>query len=74
MDAIEDGLLVKDPTRHLTIKRKTSKTKKIKYLSLLDLKRLVSQLDLKADLNIDWLILLIAKTGIRYAEALGNYS
>ncbi len=71
MDAIEDGLLVKDPTRHLTIKGKRPKTKKIKYLSLLDLKRLVNQLDLKADLNIDWLILLIAKTGIRYAEALG---
>ena len=35
------------------------------------MKRLVNQLDLKADLNIDWLILLIAKTGIRYAEALG---
>ena len=71
MDAIEDGLLVKDPTRHLTIKGKRPKTKKIKYLSLLDLKRLVNQLDLKADLKIDWLILLIAKTGIRYAEALG---
>ena len=71
MDAIEDGLLVKDPTRHLTIKGKRPKTKKIKYLSLLDLKRLVNQLDLKGHLNIDWLILLIAKTGIRYAEALG---
>lgn len=71
MDAIDDGLIVKDPTRHLVLKGKKPKKKKIKYLSLLDLKRLINQLDLGDTLNIDWLILLIAKTGMRYAEALG---
>lgn len=71
MDAIDDGLIDKDPTRHLVLKGKKPKKKKIKYLSLLDLKRLINQLQLGDSLSIDWLILLIAKTGMRYAEALG---
>ena len=71
MDAIEDGLIAKDPTRHLVLKGKRPGPKKIKYLSLLDLKRLMNQLKLEDRLDIDWLILLIAKTGLRYAEALG---
>lgn len=70
MDAIEDGLIERDPTRHLVLKGKQPK-KKIKYLSLLDLKRLLNQLDLGRSLNLDWLIFLSAKTGMRYAEALG---
>lgn len=71
MDALEDGLISKDPTRHLTLKGKKPKLKKAKYLSLLDLKRLLNQLTLNDEINIDWLIFLIAKTGMRCAEALG---
>ena len=39
MDALEDGLIVKDPTRHLVLREKRPGPKKIKYLRLLDLKR-----------------------------------
>lgn len=71
VDALEDGLLSKDPTRHLVLKGKSPKKKKVKYLSFLDLKRLINQLNLTDTLNLDWLIFLMAKTGMRYAEALG---
>lgn len=68
---MEEGLLDRDPTRHLVIRGKRPGRKKVKYLGFLDLKRLINQLDLSETLNLDWLILLIAKTGVRYAEALG---
>lgn len=73
MDAIEDDLIMKNPTRHLILKGRKPKPKKPKYLGLLDLKRLLNQLELPSDVakNTDWLILLIAKTGLRFAEALG---
>lgn len=71
MDAIEDGLIEHDPTRHLILKGKQPRKKKAKYLNLLDLKRLINQLKLGPEINYDWMILLIAKTGMRCAEALG---
>lgn len=71
MDAIEDGLLEHDPTRHLILKGKQPRKKKAKYLNLLDLKRLINQLKLGPEVSYDWMILLIAKTGLRFAEALG---
>ncbi|WP_295730251.1 site-specific integrase [uncultured Limosilactobacillus sp.] len=71
MDALEDGLIDKDPTRHLILKGKDPRPKKIKYLSLLELKKLILQFKLGQEINMDWLLLLIAKTGMRYAEALG---
>ena len=72
VDAIDDGLISCDPTRHLVLKGKQPGPKKVKYLSLLDLKRLLNRLNLdQSKLDLDWLILLIAKTGLRFAEALG---
>ncbi|MGN1283993.1 MAG: site-specific integrase [Candidatus Limosilactobacillus intestinavium] len=71
IDALEDGLIAKDPTRHLILKGKDPRPEKIKYLSLLELKRLILQFNLTNELNIDWLLLLISKTGMRYAETLG---
>ena len=71
VDAIEDGLIQKNPTRHLVLKGKEPKLKKPKYLSLLDLKRLINQFNLGNEINIDWMLFLIAKTGMRLAEALG---
>lgn len=71
MDALEDELIQKDPTRHLVLRGKKPSDKKAKYLSLLDLKRLINQFNLNEGPNIDWLLLLIAKTGLRFAEALG---
>ena len=70
MDAVDDGLIMKDPTRKAIIKGKTPAPKKIKYLNQFELHTLLSGLDLHDKINWDWLILLIAKTGMRFSEAL----
>lgn len=71
MDAVDDGLIERDPTRKTIIKGKTPTSKKPKYLNQFELHTLLTNLDLKDQINLDWLILLIAKTGIRFSEALG---
>lgn len=70
MDAVDDGLIMKDPTRKAIIKGKTPAPKKIKYLNQFELHTLLSSLELREKINWDWLILLIAKTGMRFSEAL----
>lgn len=69
-DAVDDGLISKDPTRKAIIKGKTPSPKKIKYLNQFELHTLLTSLDLKENINWDWFILLVAKTGIRFSEAL----
>lgn len=69
-DAVDDGLLKSDPTRRAIIKGCSPNEKKIKYLNLFDLQKLLRSLDLNSELNWDWFFLLIAKTGLRFAEAL----
>lgn len=69
-DAVDDGLLKSDPTRRAIIKGCNPSEKKIKYLNLFDLQKLLRSLDLDSELNWDWFFLLIAKTGLRFAEAL----
>ena len=69
-DAVDDGLLKSDPTRRAIIKGCSPSEKKIKYLNLFDLQKLLRSLDLRSELNWDWFFLLIAKTGLRFAEAL----
>ena len=70
LDAVDDGLIERDPTRKAIIKGKTPRVKKIKYLSQFELHTLISDLDLKEEPNWDWFILLVAKTGMRFSEAL----
>lgn len=70
LDAMDDGLLEKDPTRKVVIKGKLPREKKIKYLSQFELQKLISDLNLASEPNFDWLLLLIAKTGMRCSEAL----
>ena len=70
LDAVDEGIIDRDPTRKAIIKGKTPKEKKIKYLNQFELHKLISDLNLGAKLNYDWLILLIAKTGMRFSEAL----
>lgn len=70
LDAVDEGLVERDPTRKVIIKGKTPRNKKHKYLSQFELQTLLSQLNLQEQLNFDWLILLIAKTGLRFSEAL----
>jgi integrase len=71
LDALDEGLIPSDPTRKIVIKGKQPRTKKTKFLSQFELHSLISKLRLGPTLNGDWLIYLVAKTGMRYAEALG---
>lgn len=70
LDAVDDGLIERDSIRKAIIKGKTPRVKKIKYLSQFELHTLISDLDLKEEPNWDWFILLVAKTGMRFSEAL----
>ena len=70
LDAIDEGVLTSEPTRKVIIKGKPPTGKKPKYLSQFELQALLKTLTLSADPNWDWFILLIAKTGLRFSEAL----
>lgn len=70
LDAVDEGLLERDPTRKAIIKGKTPKVKKIKYINQFELRMLLEQLELKQEVSWDWFILLVAKTGLRFSEAL----
>jgi len=70
LDAVDDGLIGRDPTRKAIIKGKAPRPKKPKYLNQFELHKLLSSLELGESPSWDWLILLIAKTGLRFSEAL----
>lgn len=70
LDAVDEGLIDRDPTRKAIIKGKKPKEKKIKYLNQFQLHTLLNDLELGKEINWDWFILLVAKTGIRFSEAL----
>lgn len=71
LDAVDEGLIERDPTRKAIIKGKTpSENKKIKYLNQFELHTLISTLNLSSEISWDWFILLVAKTGLRFSEAL----
>lgn len=70
LDAVDEGLIDRDPTRKALIKGKKPKEKKPKYLNQYELRELIKVLDLSKTLSFDWLLLLIAKTGMRFSEAL----
>lgn len=70
LDAVDEGLIERDPTRKVIIKGKTPAEKKKKYLNQFELHTLLKDLDLEGQINYDWLILLIAKTGMRFSEAI----
>lgn len=71
LDAVDDGFIDRDPTRKAIIKGKAPKEKKPKFLNQFELNTLIKNLNLSDEINWDWLILLIAKTGMRFSEALG---
>ncbi len=71
MDAVDEGLISRDPTRKVIIKGRAPRAKKEKYLNQFELHAMLSDLDIGAEPSWDWLILLIAKTGLRFSEALG---
>lgn len=71
LDAVDDSLINRDPTRKAIIKGKPPRKKKPKFINQFELTSLIKTLDLGDEINWDWLILLISKTGMRFSEALG---
>ncbi len=70
LDAVDEGLLDRDPTRKAIIKGKTPSVKKVKFINQFELHTLLDTLELKNEIGWEWMILLIAKTGLRFSEAL----
>lgn len=70
LDAVDEGLIEHDPTRKVIIKGKQPTEKKIKYLNQYELHTLLKGLNLGKEISWDWFILLVAKTGMRFSEAL----
>ena len=70
LDAVDEGFIDRDPTRKAIIKGRVPRIKKIKYLNQFELHTLLVNLKLTSEINWDWLILIIAKTGMRFSEAL----
>lgn len=70
LDAVDEGLIERDPTRKAIIKGKPPAVKKMKYFNQFELHTLLTTLDLKSEVNWDYLILLVAKTGMRFSEVL----
>ena len=70
LDAVDEGLLDRDPTRKAIIKGKTPSVKKVKFINQFELHTLLATLELKNEISWEWMILLIAKTGLRFSEAL----
>ena len=56
LDAVDEGLIERDPTRKAIIKGKTPRDKKIKYLNQFELHTLIANLDIKEEPNWDWFI------------------
>lgn len=61
LDAVDEGLVERDPTRKAIIKGKSPRAKKQKYLNQFELHRLLNDLDLGPEVSWDWLILLCRK-------------
>ena len=70
LDAVDERLIDRDPTRKIIIKGKTPAPKKIKYLNQFELHLLLTNLNLGTEISWEWFILLVAKTGMRFSEAL----
>ena len=70
LDAVDEGFIDRDPTRKAIIKGKAPREKKIKYLNQFELHTLLVHLHLTPTINWDWFIFIIAKTGMRFSEAL----
>lgn len=70
LDAVDEGLLSKDPTRKAVVKGKAPRPKKSRYLNQFELRKLLASLELGDEVSWEWFILLVAKTGLRFSEAL----
>lgn len=70
IDALEENLIDRDPTRKAIIKGVQQREHKIKFLNQHEMQSLLNILVLDEGVNWDYFILLLSKTGLRFAEAL----
>ncbi|MBO0481324.1 site-specific integrase [Candidatus Enterococcus courvalinii] len=70
LDAVDEGVLTQNPTRKIIIKGKAPRPKKAKFLNQFEVQALLKELNLTEEINWDWFILLVVKTGLRFSEAL----
>jgi len=70
IDALEENLLDRDPTRKAIIKGIQQRQHKAKFLNQHETQNLLNVLRLDEGVNWDYFILLVSKTGLRFAEAL----
>lgn len=70
LDAVDEGLVARDPTRKAIVKGKAPRPKKSRYLNQFELHKLLASLELGQEIGWEWFILLVAKTGLRFSEAL----
>lgn len=70
LDAVDEGIITQNPTRKIVIKGKVPRPKKAKFLNQFEVQALLKELNLTEDINWDWFILLVIKTGLRFSEAL----
>lgn len=70
LDAVDEGIIDKNPTRKVIIKGKEPREKKQKFLNQFEVQALLKKLDLTGEISWDWFIFLVAKTGLRFSEAL----
>ena len=70
IDALEEDLLDRDPTRKAIIKGVQQRQHKSKFLNQHEMQNLLNVFSLDEGVNWDYFLLLISKTGLRFAEAL----
>ncbi|KIS02730.1 site-specific integrase [Paucilactobacillus wasatchensis] len=70
IDALEEDIIDRDPTRKAIIKGIQHRQHKTKFLNQHEVQELLNTLVLDEGVNWDYFILLVAKTGLRFAEAL----
>lgn len=70
VDAYDEGLIERLPVRKFINNGHSKKRAKHKYLSQKELSELLNALNFGEQMTYDYFILLLAKTGLRFAEAL----
>lgn len=69
VDAFDDGVLERDISHRAVIKGKLPTINKcVKYIGKKDLEKLLEVLELGSEINWDWFIMLVAKTGLRFED------
>lgn len=69
-EMFDERIIDRNPSLRVTFTGKQPSKKKKKFISLDDLSKLIEVLDLQNGLSRDWVILLLAKTGMRFSEVL----